>query len=131
VSEDWWTKKQACTHLGITRQTLSGYITSGAVKVYGRGKEKLVRRDEVQAEYRRRALRRKTGRFGHAARDTHPGTGQTRALLAGANHYVTVASALSRGPSTSRRGPIAIARVSTFDPAKRLVGHRGRWGHPS
>ena len=74
MAEDWWTKAQAIKHLGITRQTLSGYITSGAVTVYGVGKEKLVRAAEVQAEYRRRALRRKSGRFGHANRSTDPGT---------------------------------------------------------
>lgn len=74
MADDWWTKAQAIKHLGITRQTLSNYITSGAVTVYGRGKEKLVRRDEVQAEYRRRALRRKAGRWGHADRTAPPGT---------------------------------------------------------
>lgn len=74
MAEDWWTKQQAIQHLGITRQTLSDYITSGAVTVYGRGREKLVRREEVQAEYRRRQLKRKTGRFGHADCTTHPGT---------------------------------------------------------
>lgn len=74
MAEDWWTKAQAIKHLGITRQTLSSYIASGAVTVYGRGREKLVRREEVQAEYRRRALRRKSGRFGHADRVTPPGT---------------------------------------------------------
>lgn len=74
MAEDWWTKQQACKHLGITRQTLSDYITTGAVTVYGRGREKLVRREEVQAEYRRRQLKRKTGRFGHADRATTPGT---------------------------------------------------------
>ncbi|GGL76864.1 hypothetical protein HUN58_14580 [Curtobacterium sp. Csp1] len=74
MADDWWTKAQAIKHLGITRQTLSGYITSGAVTVYGRGREKLLRREEVQAEYRRRQLKRKTGRWGHAARRTPPGT---------------------------------------------------------
>lgn len=40
-------------HLRISRQTLSGYITSGAARVWSRGREKLVRRKEVQSEYRR------------------------------------------------------------------------------
>ena len=74
MSDDWWTKKQACKHLDITRQTLGDYIATGAVTVYGQGREKLVRREEVQAEYRRRQLKRKTGRFGHANRSTTPGT---------------------------------------------------------
>lgn len=74
MADEWWTKQQAMKHLGISRQTLSGYITSGAVTVYGRGREKLVRREEVQAEYRRRQLKRKTGRFGHADRISPPGT---------------------------------------------------------
>ena len=74
ADDTWWTKRQAMKHLGISRQTLSGYITSGAVTVYGRGREKLVRREDVQAEYRRRALRRKSGRFGHADTPAPPGT---------------------------------------------------------
>ena len=74
ADDTWWTKRQAMKHLGISRQTLSGYITSGAVTVYGRGGEKLVRREDVQAEYRRRVLRLKSGRFGHTETPTPPGT---------------------------------------------------------
>jgi predicted site-specific integrase-resolvase len=64
VADDWWTKEQACEHLGITMRTLNRYIADG-VRTYRpdvRTSTRYVRREEVQAKYRDRRIGQKQGR---------------------------------------------------------------------
>lgn len=61
MSEDLWTKKQACRHLQIDPKTFERYTTDGMAVTKIRGRV-FVRRDVVQAEYRKRKLDQKATR---------------------------------------------------------------------
>jgi predicted site-specific integrase-resolvase len=64
MADEWWTKQQACRHLGITIQTLNEYVRDGLTQYQPdpRSRTKYVRREDVQAEYRRRKLAQKDTR---------------------------------------------------------------------
>lgn len=59
--EEWWTKKQACRHLQIDPKTFERYVTAGMAVTKLRGRV-YVRREVIQAEYRRRKLNEKATR---------------------------------------------------------------------
>ncbi|WIE65938.1 hypothetical protein DEI99_005210 [Curtobacterium sp. MCLR17_036] len=56
--DTWWTKQQACRHLGISARQFEYYVADGmpVVKI---GRQVHVRRTIIQAEYRTRRLRQK------------------------------------------------------------------------
>jgi predicted site-specific integrase-resolvase len=58
---EWWTKKQACEHLQIDPKTFERYVTAGMNITKLRGRV-YVRREVIQAEYRRRKLNEKATR---------------------------------------------------------------------
>lgn len=59
--DTWWTKQQACRHLGILPRRFEKYVADGmpVVKI---GRQVHVRRAIIQAEYRRRRLATKSTR---------------------------------------------------------------------
>lgn len=61
MSEEWWTKKQACRPLQIDPETFGRYTTDGMAVTKIRGRV-FVRRDVVQAEYGKRKLDQKATR---------------------------------------------------------------------
>lgn len=61
VAEDWWTKKQACEHLRIDPKTFERYVAAGMDVTKLRGRV-YVRREAIQAEYRRRKIGQKATR---------------------------------------------------------------------
>lgn len=61
MTEDWWTKKQACEHLRIDRKTFERYVTAGMDVAKLRGRV-YVRREIIQAEYRRWKIGQKATR---------------------------------------------------------------------
>lgn len=67
MPDEWWTKKQACERLQIDPRTFERYAADGMKVEKLRGRV-FVRRDDVQAEYRRRKLAQK------ATRATRPAT---------------------------------------------------------
>jgi hypothetical protein len=60
----WWTKQQACEHLGIGARRFEKYVQDG-MKVVKIGRNVYVRPDVIQTEYRRRQAASKASR--HAA----------------------------------------------------------------
>lgn len=61
MAEEWWTKKHACQHLDIDPKTFERYVADGMEVTKIRGRV-FVRRDVVQAEYRKRKLGQKATR---------------------------------------------------------------------
>ncbi|PZE23870.1 hypothetical protein [Curtobacterium sp. MCBD17_028] len=59
--EEWWTKRQACRHLQITAKTFERYVQDG-MPTLTVDRRVFVKRDVVQAEYRRRRLAEKATR---------------------------------------------------------------------
>lgn len=60
--DTWWTIDQAAEHFGIRRESILRYIREG-MPTYGKGKNKLIRREDALAEFRRR---RRNERATHA-----------------------------------------------------------------
>lgn len=61
MPDDWWTKKQACEHLQIDPKTFERYAADGMKVEKLRGRV-FVRREVIQAEYRRRKIAQKATR---------------------------------------------------------------------
>lgn len=51
--DTWWTIDEAAEHFGIRRESILRYIREG-MPVYGRGRNKLIRRSDALTEFRRR-----------------------------------------------------------------------------
>ena len=62
MTEEWWTKKQACKHLEIDPKTFERYVADGMKVTKLRGRV-FVRREAVQSEYRKRMLGEKSTRM--------------------------------------------------------------------
>jgi predicted transcriptional regulator len=52
-ADTWWTIDEAAEHFSIRRESILRYIREG-MPVYGKGRDKLIRRSDALAEYRRR-----------------------------------------------------------------------------
>lgn len=51
--DTWWTIDEAAAHFGIRRESILRYIREG-MPVYGKGRNKLIRRADALTEFRRR-----------------------------------------------------------------------------
>jgi hypothetical protein len=59
--DEWWSKQQACDHLGVLPRRFEKYV-AGGMPVVKIGRQVFVRRSVVQAEYRKRRLATKETR---------------------------------------------------------------------